>query len=427
KKFRFYSPLSVFKGVHRIFAMSNSLRKFCSPMSVFSGARRIYAMFIASRKFHVCSLLRRPQPLPWRGLAIGVFGLLLMAICMPAWAQQVEISGRVASTTGGTPLGGVTVTVKNTAISTMTDNNGQYRIIATGDAVLVFTSVGFQTTEEAVRGRREVNTFLEPMASTLEEVDINAGYYRVKDRERTGSISRITADEIDRQPVNNPLLALHGRAPGVVINQQSGVPGNAVQIQIRGQNSLRADGNYPLYIIDGVPVDSQPISSTGLLTVHGSDPLNTINPANLESIEILKDADATAIYGSRGANGVVLITTKKGRYGGSQIDLSVSTGMGRIPKKLDMLNTNQYVTMRQEAFRNDGVEPSGNPTDFLAYAPDLMVWDMERYTDWQEELLGGTAGVTNAQLSLAAGSQTSSLRRSEEHTSELQSRENLVC
>jgi len=329
---------------------------------------------------------------------------------MPAWAQQVEISGRVVSTTDGTALGGVTVTVKNTAISTMTDNNGQYRIIATGDAVLVFTSVGFQTTEEAVRGRREVNTFLEPMASTLEEVDINAGYYRVKDRERTGSISRITADEIDRQPVNNPLLALHGRAPGVVINQQSGVPGNAVQIQIRGQNSLRADGNYPLYIIDGVPVDSQPISSTGLLTVHGSDPLNTINPANIESIEILKDADATAIYGSRGANGVVLITTKKGRYGGSQIDLSVSTGMGRIPQKLDMLNTDQYVAMRQEAFRNDGVEPSGNPTDFLAYAPDLMVWDTERYTDWQEELLGGTAGVTNAQLSLAAGSQTTSLR-----------------
>src|SRR5690606_24976195 len=256
--------------------------------------------------------------------------------------------------------------------------------------------VGFQTTEEAVRGRREVNTFLEPTASTLEVVDINAGYYRVKDRERTGSISRITAEEIDRQPVSNPLLALHGRAAGVVINQKSGVPGNSVEIQIRGQNSLRAEGNAPLYIIDGVPVSSDPIffNAGGSLVNRGMDPLNTLNPQNIESIEILKDADATAIYGSRGANGVVLVTTKKGSTGNIRLDVSLTSGISYLPRKLDLLNTAQYLEMRREAYENDGVEPMPNT------APDLLVWDSDRYTDWQAELLGNTARMNDAQLSL---------------------------
>src|SRR5690606_18776077 len=149
-----------------------------------------------------------------------------------------------------------------------------------------------------------------------------------KEKERTGSISRITSKDIELQPLVNPLQALQGRMAGVEVTQFSSVPGAAGIIQIRGQNSLRPEGNFPLYIIDGVPVSSTPLDvSGGILDISGGiDPLNTMNLSNIESIEILKDADATAIYGSRGANGVVLITTKKGREGKSRVSLNVYSG-----------------------------------------------------------------------------------------------------
>ncbi len=232
----------------------------------------------------------------------------------------------------------------------------------------------------------------------IEEVEINAGYYTTTDRYRTGNIGRVTAKEIDKQPVSNPLLALHGRIPGVVISQQSGVPGNAVKIQIRGQNSLREDANFPLYVVDGVPIGSEPILGglNGLLTVQGMDPLNTINPQHIASIEILKDADATAIYGSRGANGVVLITTKQGMVGQPKVDISLTTGLSHV-KKLKMLNTVQYLEMRKEAYANDDREPT------LIVAPDLLAWDQQRYTNWQEVLLGNTSQQYDAQLALSGG------------------------
>src|SRR5690606_14239768 len=136
----------------------------------------------------------------------------------------------------------------------------------------------------------------------------------------------------------------------------------------------------------------------GFLTLHGMDPLNTLNPQNIESIEILKDADATAIYGSRGANGVVLITTKKGSMGATRLDVSFTSGISRVPRKLDLLNTEQYLEMRREAYRNDGTEPTPQS------APDLLLWGTDRYTDWQDVFLGNTARMNNAQLSLSGGS-----------------------
>lgn len=356
------------------------------------------------KEFHVCSHLRRPLTNPRRGLAFGVLLTVLLFMCKPLAAQQ-QVTGRVVSAINGEPLQGVTVTVQHTNTRALTDDGGLYHITTASDAVLVFTSIGYETAEEAVRGRREVNAFLEQAESALQEVEVNAGYYTVKDRERTGSISRITAAEIAKQPVSNPLLALNGRAPGVVITQQTGVPGNTVKIQIRGQNSLRADGNDPLYIIDGVPVNSDPIflNASGSMVDRGIDPLNTLNPQNIGSIEILKDADATAIYGSRGANGVVLITTKKGIAGKTRVDASLTSGFGKVPK-LDLLSTPEYLEMREEAFRNDGMEPTA------LNAPDLLLWDRDRYTDWQEVLLGNTARFTDAQLSLSGGSASTIFR-----------------
>src|SRR5690606_12986592 len=154
---------------------------------------------------------------------------------------------------------------------------------------------------------------------------INAGYYKVSDKEKTGSIVRVTAAEIENQPVSNPLAAMQGRMAGVNIVQNTGVPGGGFSVRIRGRNSIRADGSEPLYIVDGVPYPSQSLGNASVSTVLGAtpqNPLNGINPNDIESIEVLKDADATAIYGSRGANGVVLITTKKGKSGKTRFNVS---------------------------------------------------------------------------------------------------------
>ena len=228
----------------------------------------------------------------------------------------------------------------------------------------------------------------------------------------TGNISKIEANEIQQQQTTNPLQALQGRVPGVYIQQTTGTPGGTINIQIRGQNSLRTflnsgvDGNVPFYVIDGVPFSFQGLSSnltnSGIFTGMGSDPLTAINPADIESIEILKDADATAIYGSRGANGVVLITTKKGRSGKTKLDINVSSGIGSVTNKLDLLNTEEYLEMRNEAFANDGIEPGIRDHDLNGN------WGQNRYTDWQEELIGGTVNITNAQVSLSGGSANTS-------------------
>ena len=169
--------------------------------------------------------------------------------------------------------------------------------------------------EVPVEGRTQIDIQLQEDVTAIAEVIINAGYYSVKERERTGSIVKITAKEIGSQPVTNPLEALQGRITGVDIVQNTGTPGGGFELKIRGRNSIAA-GNESLYIIDGVPYDIGTMGNRDVsalsFRVGVINPLNTLDPSSIESIEILKDADATAIYGSRGANGVVLITTKKG-------------------------------------------------------------------------------------------------------------------
>ncbi len=228
-----------------------------------------------------------------------------------------------------------------------------------------------------------IDVGMEDDAKSLGEVTVWAGYYDVRQREMTGNISKVTAEEISKQPVANPLQALAGRMPGVYIQQNSGVPGGSFNIQIRGKNSLRDDGNNPLYIIDGVPFASSPLGSmySSLITSYGN-PLSNLNPADIESIEILKDADATAIYGSRGANGVVLITTKKGKSEKLNIDVNMYKGLGRVTRSMKLLNTRQYIDMRLEALENDGVEAGTDNSD-----QDLLQWDTTRYTDWQKNSL----------------------------------------
>lgn len=325
---------------------------------------------------------------------------LLVLFCVPmVSAQNVSVTGTVSDAQGVLP--GVTVQIKNKTLATFTDGDGKFQLSALPEDTLVFSYIGYITQEVVVSVQRNLNITLKEDATALEEVLVNAGYYKVKDKERTGSISKITAKEIEGQPVSNVLAAMQGRMAGVNITQTTGVPGGGFDIQIRGLNSVRTDGNDPLYLIDGVPYSSAAIgsglASAGLLP-RPANPLNNINLDQIESIEVLKDADATAIYGSRGANGVILITTKRGKIGKTQFDVNLSKGYGSVSKFIKLLTTEQYLEMREEAFANDGIDVlPDNAYDVNG------TWDRSRYTDWQQALLGGTSQITNLSTSVSGG------------------------
>jgi len=314
--------------------------------------------------------------------------------------QQIDIKGKVLDE-NDLALAGATVKVKGQNRSTKTNAQGEFLLQGISEnAVLEISFIGYVTQElKATANLGSVKMTLDN--SKLEEVKINAGYYTIKERELTGSISRITAKEIENQPVTNILATMQGRMAGVNIIQNTGMPGSGFEIEIRGQNSLRFNGSIPLYIIDGVPYSAQSIGSnttSGNMPAENS-PLNSINPGDIASIEVLKDADATAIYGSRGANGVVLITTRKGAGGQTAFSTTYSSGIGQVTRFMDVLQTSEYLAMRREAFVNDGV------TVYPSYAYDVNgTWDQNRNTNWQKELIGGTASYNNLQSSLSGGS-----------------------
>jgi TonB-dependent starch-binding outer membrane protein SusC len=310
--------------------------------------------------------------------------------------DPIDVKGRVTDKDGN-PLSGANVKIKGTNIGTTTDQNGNYELKGIDEnAVLEITYVGHETQIVAVRNKQIINAALSVSVRELDATVIK-GYYTTTRRLNTGNVSKVTSETIENQPVPNPLQALQGRVAGLQIKQNTGVPGGNFTVRLRGQSSI-ANGNDPLYVIDGVPFSSTNLSANiATIFFGGTSPLYNINPSDIESIEVLKDADATAIYGSRGSNGVILITTKKGKQGKTQVDLNFYSGAGKITRKLNLLNTEQYVEMRKEALKNDG------STATLANSYDLLVWDTTRYTDWQKALIGGTANTMNAQASISGG------------------------
>lgn len=320
--------------------------------------------------------------------------------------NPIQINGKVIDRSGN-PLSGVTVRVDGTNRGTTTDVNGNYTLIVHGTkTILVFTSIGFATKKITVGAQTNIDVVMEEAVSQLDEVTLNAGYYTVKERERTGNIASIKAKSIEKQPVSNPLAAMQGYMSGVNIVQSTGVPGGGYDIEIRGKNFINGVSD-PLFIIDGVPYSSQTLGSldvSGQIFNAGISPLNAINPADIESIEVLKDADATAIYGSRAANGVVLITTKKGKAGKTQFSANLSSTLGRVSNFLELMNTEQYLEIRREGVTNDGFGSFLDNPAFDFIWPDIKSWDNTRYTDWQKELIGGTAYRNNAQVSVSGGS-----------------------
>lgn len=315
--------------------------------------------------------------------------------------SQIDINGRVINETGEA-VAGATIAAKNSNKATSTNDRGEFSLKGIqDDDVLVISSIGYYKEDVQVNKQNTLLIRLKIAVGSLDETIIMA-YGKTSRRLNTGNISKVTAEEISRQPVSNPLAALQGRVPGVVITQTNGVPGSTIKIQIRGRNSLQ-QGTEPLFIIDGVPFapNNNNINELASLATTGNgiglSPFNSINPADIESIEILKDADATAIHGSRGANGVVLITTKKGKAGKTKLDFTSYSGFSKITRFMNMLNSQQYLQMRREAFQNDGLSPD------ITTAPDLLVWDTTGYTDFKSLLIGGTANTTDIQTSLSGG------------------------
>lgn len=322
----------------------------------------------------------------------------------PPPLKNQGLIGKVIAVTGEVIPGSI-IKIENVNQHIVTDKNGAFfSKLSNGIYQLTVHYVGYKTKSLSVRIplTEQLIIILEADDHNLQEVEINAGYYAVKDRERTGSIAKVTAETIGKQPVSNPLAALQGRVPGLSITQSSGINGAGFKVQIRGQSSLK-QGSVPLFVIDGVPFSAgndplnSVVSAAGSGGTSGLSPLNLINPADIESIEVLKDADATAIYGSRGANGVILISTKKGQNQAAQINLNVYRGYSRVTRTMDMLNTRQYLEMRNEAFKNDATVPTSSS------APDLLLWDQARYTNFKDLLIGGTAKSNDAQLSINGG------------------------
>jgi TonB-linked SusC/RagA family outer membrane protein len=316
----------------------------------------------------------------------------------PVTGDPVTVSGKVTDPQGN-PLVGANVKVKGSNVGTTTDNLGRFTLAnLDADAVLEISFVGHDAQAFSVKGRSFLTVALVQKQSILDETVVIA-YGTSSRRFTTGNISSVKAADIEKLTIQNPLIALQGRVPGVEVTQLTGMPGGGSTIRIQGINSIKS-GLDPLIVVDGVPVPSQFSGSIGAESIiQGGSPLNYINAGDVESIDVLKDADATAIYGSRAANGAILITTKKGKAGRTRINIGFREGWGKVSRKLDMMNTRQYLDMRYEALRNDGIIWQA-PT---YTANDLKVWDTTRYTDWQKVLIGGTAKYTMANASISGG------------------------
>ncbi len=313
---------------------------------------------------------------------------------LPEAPANITVSGSVTDEQGN-PLAGVSISVKGTAKAVQTGPDGHFQIKdLPPNSVLIFTYVGYSKQELNLNGRTSLDVQLKQANNALDEMVIVA-YGKTSKRLNTGSVASITSATIANQPVTDALAALQGRVPGLVVTSTSGQPGSSYQVRIRGENSMKS-GNEPLYIIDGVPFTSAPLNQFN--GAGGSQsPLASISPNDIERIDILKDADATAIYGSRAANGVVLITTKKGKTGSTKLNMNVFTGISKVSNMIDMLNTDQYLALRKEAFAND------NKTPDATNAPDLLLWDQKQSTNWQKFLIGHTAKLTEAQVSVSGG------------------------
>lgn len=315
--------------------------------------------------------------------------------------QTGTVAGRVAAAGTGEALVGATVSVAGTGLGTVTGADGRYAIrgVAPGVHSVVARRIGFASDSARVTvGADQTVTAdfaLRAVAVQLNQV-VTIGYGTTSRRELTGAVASIPASEIARAPVPNVEQALQGRAPGVQVTTASGQPGTAAAVRIRGGNSITA-GNDPLYVIDGVPVTASPAgaNTTTLETqgVSGLDPLAALNPNDIASIDVLKDASATAIYGARAANGVILITTKRGRPGSNVVRFGAYYGSQQVRHRLSLLDAQQFATVANEARTNAGQPALYSSAQIAAFGAG---------TNWQDAIFR-TAPVQSYEASIAGG------------------------
>lgn len=343
----------------------------------------------------VCASRQRPPSVFLVGLL-----MLLSAFTLQAQNARHAVNGLVTSV-GGEPLIGVNVLVKGTTSGTVTDIDGRFKIDAADNDVLQFSYTGFLAQEIAVGSRTNLEVQLEENIAQLDEVVV-VGYGTQKKSDLTGAVSSISGERLLETITTNVDQALQGRIAGVQVTQNSGQPGGAVSIRIRGTNSITGS-NEPLYVIDGVPIqgDGQSISgfdwSGGANGQNRVNPLSTINPNDIARIEVLKDASATAIYGSRAANGVVLITTKRGEAGKAKISYNGYYAVQHVPKEIDMMNLREFAAYRLQV------------ADDLNQQPDQRYMDpsiLGEGTNWQEELFD-PAPMQSHQMSISGGTDKS--------------------
>ncbi|MCG8307734.1 MAG: TonB-dependent receptor [Cytophagales bacterium] len=312
--------------------------------------------------------------------------------------QGITITGKVISSEDNEGLPGVNVVVKGTSQGTVTDVEGNYSLeVPEGESTLVFSSVGY-IQEEVVAGTQTViNITLVPDITSLEEIVV-IGYGTQKRSDVSGAVSSVKGEDLEKAPYNTIVQSLQGRATGVDVKAASNAPGGGIRIRIRGSNSINASSS-PLYVIDGYPIDN--INTTPAGAGNNAlpvDPLSSINPNEIESIEILKDASATAIYGARGANGVVIITTKRGSEGTANIDFSYSLDVSNVRNKLDLANAMELATLTNEWATNNGLA--------LIYdgVNKPLPEELGEGTDWQDEIFR-TALTHNYTLTVSGGTQ----------------------
>lgn len=312
---------------------------------------------------------------------IFYLGFFLLSVGMTA-QNVVQISGTVTSGDDGLALPGVNVVVKGTQQGTSTDLNGHYLIKGVpSNAILQFSFVGMKSVEVPVKGRNRLDVVMQPLSTSMDEVVV-VGYGVQKKSVVTGSIDKVEDKVIERSQDDRIEQLLQGRTPGVIVTQSSGQPGASSDVIIRGRSSINS-GTQPLYVVDGVPVTGG---------------IDYLNPDDIKSMEVLKDAASAAIYGSRAANGVILITTKSGKNKEEGINLSFSSyaGVQNPWKKLDLLNATEYAVLMNEASVNSGMAPLFDDPSSLGVG-----------TDWQEVVFNKNAAIHNTSLSLSGSTKKS--------------------
>ena len=308
--------------------------------------------------------------------------LFLLSFTLAAvYAQNIQIKGTVVSGTDNEPLPGVNVVVKgNTSTGTITDFNGTFTLSAPADAILSISYIGFKSQEIAVKGHKEIKIVLQEDSETLDEVVV-VGYGVQKKSVVTASIAKVSADDLASTAPVRMDNALKGLASGVTVTSSSGQPGAAAQIRVRGVGTIRTENGAadPLYIVDGMPLEGG---------------LDYLNPNDIASIEVLKDAASGAVYGARAANGVILVTTKTGKIGKTKVTYDFSYGWQSAWKKRDVLNASEYALMINEGAINAGIAPKFS--DPYSYGQG---------TNWQDEVFNNNAPMMNHQVSVSGASE----------------------